>query len=137
MALEGNDAQHHRQHQSIGDQLQQAQSEILLEAAAKGPCVIVGRCADCVLAGKADTLNVFIHSEMSFKIERSIVEHGLEREKAASILTRRDKARAQHYRFYTDQRWGDARHYDLCLDSGRLGVESCVALIVEAYRCMG
>ena len=105
--------------------------------AAKGPCVIVGRCADCVLAGKADTLNVFIHSEMSFKIERSIVEHGLEREKAASILTRRDKARAQHYRFYTDQRWGDARHYDLCLDSGRLGVESCVALIVEAYRCMG
>ena len=122
---------------ALTDQLQQAQSEILLEAAAKGPCVIVGRCADCVLAGKADTLNVFIHSEMSFKIERSIAEHGLEREKAASILTRRDKARAQHYRFYTDQRWGDARHYDLCLDSGRLGVESCVALIVEAYRRMG
>ena len=95
------------------------------------------KCADCVLAGKADTLNVFIHSEMSFKIERSIAEHGLEREKAASILARRDKARAQHYRFYTDQRWGDARHYDLCLDSGRLGVESCVALIAEAYRCMG
>ena len=69
---------------ALTDQLQQAQSEILLEAAAKGPCVIVGRCADCVLAGKADTLNVFIHSEMSFKIERSIAEHGLEREKAAS-----------------------------------------------------
>lgn len=77
---------------ALADQLQQAQSEILLEAAAKGPCVIVGRCADCVLAGKADTLNVFIHSEMSFKIERSIAEHGLEREKAASILARRDKA---------------------------------------------
>jgi cytidylate kinase len=132
---------------ALTDQLQQAQSEILLEAAAKGPCVIVGRCADCVLAGKADTLNVFIHSEMSFKIERSIAEHGLEREKAASILARRDKApavlaqrdraRARLYTFFTEQRWGDAANYDLCLDSGRLGVESCVALIAEAYRCMG
>ena len=69
---------------ALTDQLHQAQSEIVLEVARQGPCVIVGRCADCVLAGKADTLNVFIHSEMSFKIERSIAEHGLEREKAAS-----------------------------------------------------
>ena len=111
-----------------------AQAEVIRELAGEGPCVIVGRCADCVLAGKADTLNVFIHSEMSFKIERSIAEHGLEREKAASILARRDKARAHHYRFYTDQRWGDARNYDLCLDSGALGVENCVAVIAGLYE---
>lgn len=118
----------------LTDQLHHAQSEIILEVAQREPCVIVGRCADYVLRGQVHALNVFIHSEMPYKIERSVEEHGLAREKAASILTRRDKARAHHYRFYTDQRWGDARNYDLCLDSGRLGVENCVAVIAETYE---
>ena len=102
--------------------------------AEKEPCVIVGRCADYVLRGKHPTLNVFIHSDMTYKVERSIQEHGLDPDKAAAILTRRDRARAHHYRFYTDQKWGDTRNYDLCLDSGRLGVENCVAILADAYR---
>lgn len=121
---------------ALTDQLHQAQCEIILEAAEKGACVVVGRCADYVLAGKVPTLDVFIHSEMPYKINRSVEEHNLERERAASILTRRDKARAHHYRFYTDQKWGDAKNYDLCLDSGTLGVEGCVAIIAGAYERM-
>lgn len=119
---------------ALTDQLHQVQSEIILEVAEKGSCVIVGRCADHVLAGKHPTLNVFIHSDMPYKVERSIQEHGIDPERAASILTRRDKARAQHYRFYTDKKWGDARNYDVCLDSGRLGVEACVAILADAYQ---
>ena len=121
---------------ALTDQLHQAQSEIIQEVAAQEPCVIVGRCADHVLAGKVPTLNVFIHADMPSKVERSVVEHGMDREHAASILTRRDKARAHHYRFYTDQKWGDAKNYDLCLDSGTLGVEGCVAIIAGAYERM-
>ncbi len=119
---------------ALTDQLHQVQSEIILEVAEKESCVIVGRCADHVLAGKYPTLNAFIHSDMPYKVERSIQEHGIDPERAASILTRRDKARAQHYRFYTDKKWGDARNYDVCLDSGRLGVEECVAILADAYQ---
>ena len=119
---------------ALTDQLHQAQSEIILEAALKGPCVIVGRCADWVLAGRVPTLNVFIHSDMPHRVERSAEEHGLDRARAPSILARRDRARARHYRFYTDQKWGDPRNYDLCLDSGRLGVENCAAIIADAYE---
>lgn len=119
---------------SLTDQLHQAQSEVILEVAAQGPCVIVGRCADNVLEGKYPTMNVFIYSDMSYKVERSVQEHGLDPDKAASILTRRDKARAHHYRFYTEQKWGDMRNYDICLDSGRLGLERCVDLLADAYR---
>ncbi len=118
---------------SLTDQLHQAQCEIIKEVAEKEPCVIVGRCADHVLEGKFPTLNVFIHSDMPYKVERSVAEHGMDPEKAASILTRRDKARAHHYRFYTDKKWGDVRNYDLCLDSGRLGVEGCVAVVADTY----
>lgn len=119
---------------ALTDQLHQVQSEIILEVAEKESCVIVGRCADHVLEGKYPTLNVFIHSDMPYKVERSIQEHGIDPEKAASILARRDKARAQHYRFYTDKKWGDARNYDVCLDSGRLGVEACVGILADAYQ---
>lgn len=119
---------------SLTDQLQQAQAEVVLEVAKKEPCVIVGRCADYVLRGKVPALNVFIHSEMAYKIDRSVLEHGLEREKAESTLLRRDRARAQNYKFYTDQKWGDVKNYDLTLDSGRLGVENCVSVIAEAYE---
>ena len=66
---------------------------------------------------------------MPYKIDRSVAEHGLAREKAASILTRRDKARAQHYRFYTDQKWGDAKLYDMTLDTTRTGVEGSVKML--------
>ncbi len=122
---------------SLMDQLHQAQSEVILEVAEKGPCVIVGRCADFVLEGRFPTLDVFIHSEMSYKVERSVEEHDMPREKAASILARRDKARAQHYRFYTDRKWGNVSNYDLCLDSGRLGIENCVAIIADTYQRLG
>lgn len=121
---------------SLTDHLQQAQAETVLEVAQKEPCVIVGRCADYVLKGKVPTLNVFIHSEMSYKVERSAEEHGLLRDKAEATLLRRDKARAQSYKFYTDQKWGDVKNYDLCLDSGKLGVENCVAIIADAYNRM-
>ena len=117
----------------INDKLFIIQSDIIKKAAAEGPCVVIGRCADYILRGKFPTLNVFIHSEMPYKIDRSVEEHSLERERAASILTRRDKARAHHYRFYTDQKWGDAKNYDLCLDSGRLGIDTCVELIKDTY----
>ena len=126
----------HKTGSSLTDQLHQVQSEVLLEVAEQGSCVMVGRCADHVLEGKFPALNVFIHSDMPFKVERSIREHAMDPEKAESILKRRDKARAQHYRFYTERKWGDLRNYDLCLDSGKLGVETCVEIIAGAYERM-
>lgn len=121
---------------SLTDRVQQAQSETVLDLAGKGACVIVGRCADYVLRGKIPTLDVFIYADMPCKVERSVAEHGLEREKAESTLLHRDRSRAQSYKFYTDQKWGDAHNYDLCLDSGRLGVSTCVEILANTYQWM-
>ena len=43
-----------------------------------------------------------------------------------------DKDRASYYKYYTDQNWGDAQNFDLCLNSGRLGVEGAVK-VITAY----
>ena len=94
----------------------------------------MGRCSDYILQDRGDVLNVFIHSPMDFKVERSVREHGLKPSEAASILTKRDKGRSHHYNFYTNQTWGMARNYHLSLDSGLLGVETCVDLICQAFQ---
>ena len=99
------------------------QSRIIRELAEKGPCVIVGRCADYVLRGQADLLNVFIHADPQKRAERIVREYG---EREASPLERireKDRRRAAYHRFYTDLKWGHAQNYHLCLDSGVLGID--------------
>ena len=45
---------------NMSDKLFIEEAKIIREAAEQGPCVIVGRCADAILEGKADLLKVFI-----------------------------------------------------------------------------
>ena len=109
------------------------QSRIIRELAEKGPCVIVGRCADYVLRGQADLLNVFIHADHQKRAGRIVREYG---ERDASPLERireKDRRRAAYHRFYTDLKWGHAQNYHLCLDSGVLGIEKCAELIASLY----
>ena len=109
------------------------QSRIIRELAEKGPCVIVGRCADYVLRGQADLLNVFIHADPQKRAERIVREYG---ERDASPLERireKDRRRAAYHRFYTDLKWGHAQNYHLCLDSGVLGIDKCAELIASLY----
>lgn len=115
------------------DIIWQTQCKIITELAQKGPCVIVGRCADYVLRDKADCLNVFINADKNFRSERIINVYG---ENGISIEQRikdKDKRRAAYHRFYTDKKWGDAKNYDICLNSGTLGIDKCVEIIKSLY----
>lgn len=115
------------------DQLWVLQRKIILELAEKGPCVIVGRCADFILRGEADCLTVFIHADMEKRAERIVKVYGERPETPEKRLRDKDKRRASYYQFYTDMTWGDARHYDVALDSGRLGIDKCVSTLVSLY----
>ena len=115
------------------DKMWEVQSRIILELSEKGPCVIVGRCADYVLRGKADCLNVFIYAAPEKRAERIVKEYG-EREETPEIrIKEKDKRRAAYHRFYTDMKWGHAQNYDLCLDSGTIGIEKCAAIISQLF----
>ena len=114
---------------SLQDEIYFIQNRIIKELAEKEPCVIVGRCADYVLREREDCLNVFIHADAKSKIERAINSYKMPEKDAASILKKKDKARYNHYKYYTDQEWGMASNYDLCLNSGLLGIDGCVRVI--------
>ena len=109
------------------------QCKVIAELAEKGPCVIVGRCADYVLRDKADCLKVFIHADKMLRAERIINVYGERETSIEQRLKDKDKRRAAYHRFYTDKKWGDARNYDVCLDSGVLGIGKCVEIIKDLY----
>ena len=119
--------------QSPQDEIFIIQKKVILEAAAKGPCVIVGRCADYLLR-KADMkcLNVMIHSDMEHRKKRILERYGEVKDIGIEKrILKKDKQRKTYYRYYTDQEWGSYRNYDISLDSGRLGEDYCVELICE------
>ena len=84
------------------DYLWEIQYKIITELAEKGPCVIVGRCADYILRDKADCLKVFVHADLSFRAERIVKEYGERDVSPEQRLKDKDKRRAAYYRFYTD-----------------------------------
>lgn len=115
------------------DYLWKIQYDLITELAEKGPCVIVGRCADYVLRDKADCLKVFIHADMEFRAERIVKEYGEREQSPEQRLKDKDKRRAAYHRFYTNMKWGHAQNYDITLNSGTLGIETCVFIIKGLY----
>lgn len=119
---------------SLRDQINSTQVDVILELAAKGDCVIIGRGADYILRKRDDVINVFIKASMEYKVEQALIKHDLSSKDAAKILAKRDRERSKHYYFYTGRTWGDIKNYDLVLDSGSLGEDKCVNLICEAAK---
>ena len=119
---------------TLQDEIYFTQNRIIKELANKGPCVIVGRCADYILREREDCLNVFIFADNESKIERAEKYFNITREEAPAVLKKKDKARANHYKYYTDQEWGMASNYDLCLNSGLIGIEGCVKAIQQVLE---
>ena len=116
------------------DQINATQVDVINSLAENSACVIVGRGADYILRNRTDVLNVFIQASMEYKIMLSKEKHDLTNKEAKTILQKRDKERSKHYYFYTGQTWGDAKNYHLVLDSGVLGEDTCVDIIVDAFH---
>lgn len=113
----------------VNDKLYILQHKIIRDLAAKGPCIIVGRCADYILKDNPNTIKIFIHANMEYRKERAINVHNIEATKAEHIINRTDKSRANYYSFYSGQKWGVAENYDLTIDSSKLSIDKIVELI--------
>ena len=119
---------------SVEDMVYKAQRKVILDLAEKEPCVIIGRNADYILKDRDDVLNVFIYGNMPEKTQRIIRLHNVEEKEAVKMMADIDKRRMTNYNFYTDQKWGKASNYTLCLNSSQLGYDRCEKIIME---CIG
>ena len=101
------------------------------------PCVIVGRCADYVLRNREDCVRLFIYADIEKRVEYAVHEYGVNSKKAQTFVSRTDKSRANYYNYYSTRKWGDPNNYDLCIDSGKLGIDGTVELIISYLRQRG
>ena len=116
---------------SVADMVYEAQRKVILELVEKEPCVIIGRNADYILKDRDDVLNVFIHGDMPEKIKRITGLHNVEEKEAVKMMADTDKRRMTNYNFYTEQKWGKASNYTLCLNSSQLGYYRCEKIILD------
>ena len=107
-----------------------AQFETIKKLAEKGPCVIVGRCADYVLKEEPNVIEFFISGNMYDKKKRILERYDIEKPKVEEFIRKTDKRRASYYNYYTDMKWGDARNFDLCINSSKSGIEGAVDLML-------
>ena len=119
---------------SVEDMVYEAQRKVILELAEKESCVIIGRNADFILKDRNDVLNVFIYGDMPEKIQRIMGLYNVEEKEAVKMIADIDKRRMTNYNFYTDQKWGKASNYTLCLNSSQLGYDRCEAIIMECAK---
>lgn len=116
------------------DNLFNYQAKIVRRLAEEESCVIVGRCADFVLKDYDNVLSVFIHAPHDFCMEQAAKKHSMSAKELERFIRTTDKHRADYYRYHTGREWTDARNYDLCLDSSKLGFERCVEEIIAYMK---
>ena len=114
------------------DNLFNYQAKIIKDLAEKESCVIVGRCADYVLKDNPNVVSVFVHADEKFCLDRAMERNSMTEKEMKKYIEKTDKFRGDFYRYHTGHEWADARNYDLCLNSGKLGFQKCVEEI-KAY----
>lgn len=119
----------------INDKLFITQSEIIKNLADKSSCVIVGRCADYVLRDSAQKcLHLFIHADLEHRIQRICQKYDLTPEKAKDKINKVQKSRKTYYNYYSNREWGNVANYDLCVNTGTLGLQKAAEVIEEFVK---
>ncbi len=122
---------------SAEDFLWVIQCKVILDVAEKGPCVIVGRCADYILREREDCLHVFIHANIPFRADRIVRLYGESELEPEKRLEEKDRRRKAYYKHYTGKEWGCYTNYDLDLNTSVVGVERAARFIAEVAQAPG
>lgn len=116
---------------SLDDRIFLAQSNVIRKIAEEGPCIIVGRCADYILKDRDNVINVFIAAQLDFRIRRAIEYDNVSETRAAEIVSKKDKSRANYYRYHAGERWDNLLDYDLTIRSDLIGIDNAVECITN------
>lgn len=116
------------------DRLFFIQSEVMRNIAARESCIMVGRCSEYVLREHPSLISIFITADMQDRISRTMRKDNLSEEKAKAYIERGDKRRKSYHDYYATTEWGNAKSYDLCINSSRLGIDGTVDFICEYVK---
>lgn len=122
---------------SFEENLALMQFDYLKQRAAEGESfVVVGRCAGSVLKDYPGLIRIFISADMKDKVARTMAKHNISEDRAILKINRHDAKRKSYHNTYSDYKWGDSRHYDICINNSKLGIEKTASILVEFIKGM-
>ena len=113
----------------INDKLFCIQSEIIREIAEKESCVIVGRCADYVLAEHPACVRAFVYSDFDARVKTVCARQNVSEGEARDLIIKNDKRRSNYYNYYTGGKWAKLENYDLVISTDKTGIDGAARLI--------
>lgn len=112
------------------------QSQLLCDMAKKESFVVMGRCADVILANNnIPHISIFITAPFEQRLRRVMaVNPSVNEKKARMMLKRLDRKHVKYFKFYTGLAWGEAKNYDMCINSATYGINGSVDMILRMFR---
>lgn len=116
----------------LPDQVFAIQSKIIRHLALHDDCIIVNGVADYVLEDYDQVLRVFIHAPFESRVERAKTYEDVEGD-VVKYVKKQDKRRSNYYNYYTTNKWGQLKNFDLTINSD-LGIEEAADIIATLYQ---
>lgn len=117
---------------SFEENLAHLQFEYIREKADAGTSmIVVGHCADYILRDKKNLINIFVMGDMKAKVNRIMEVRKMSENEARKAIARHDMKRKMYHNNHADTKWGDSRHYDLCINSSRLGLDKTADYLMD------
>ena len=113
------------------EELFRVEEEIIRRTADESPAVIIGRCGSYILRDHPDHVSIFLYADAEFRSKRLSRLYDVPRDAADKLILQSDTERAHYHHRLTGKEWADASQYDLCVDTGRAGIDNTVKLILQ------
>ena len=117
----------------LNDQVFATQSKIIRHLASHDSCIIVNGCADYILEDFSQVLRVFIHAPIESRVKRVRDDYKEVHDNELKYVKSRDKKRENYYNYYTTNKWGALKNFDLTINSD-FGLDEAAKIIVEMYK---
>lgn len=111
-----------------------AEADIIKHIAQDRASVIIGRCGFYILRDYPKRVSIFLHADAEFRAKRIQERYNIDEEEAAKMIAHGDKERAQYISTFTGEKWTDAKQFDLCIDTGQIGIDKSAEVILEYLR---
>ncbi len=136
LLLNSNPARTMEDNLPVSDKLYITETQIIQELAEQGSCVIVGRCGNWILRENPHKFSIFAYASKSFRLQYAQQAYHVPEKEIGVVLPKIDSRREKFYNINTGGNWHDKNNYILCLNTGKLGIENSVSLVVNAVQLM-
>lgn len=116
---------------NMQDEIFNIQKNIIEDLAKKESCIIVGRCADSILADSKNRLSIYIYAPYEKRLQNCTEILKMEEKTARKMIREVDRSRELYHRRYCPEYTDAFSNRDVLIDSSRFGIEKTAEILVK------